>query len=51
MNKTLTFENLTSIKAAMDKIAVIDQSDYFKKYYAEIISRLEAKRKDQMLMN
>lgn len=51
MNKTLTFENLTAIKDAMDKIALIDQSDYFQKYYAEITSRLEVKRKDQMRMN
>lgn len=48
---TLTYENLKAIKAAMDLISPIDQSDYFKKYYAEILHRLEVKIKDQKLMN
>jgi hypothetical protein len=48
---TLTFENLKAIKLAMDKIKPIDQSDYFKKYYSEVVNRLEVKIKDQKLMN
>lgn len=51
IGNTLTYENLKAIKSAMDLIKPIDQSDNFKKYYAEITSRLEVKRKDQMRMN
>lgn len=41
MNETLTNENLLQIKAAMDRIAEIDKSLYFKNYYSEIINRLD----------
>jgi hypothetical protein len=33
-------ENLLAIFYAMQKIEPIDQSEYFKQYYAEIIQRL-----------
>lgn len=48
---TLTLENLSKIKAAMDNIEGIDQSDNFKSYYNEILWRLEAKAKDQSRLN
>lgn len=37
---SLTMENLLGIFQAMQKIESIDQSEYFKQYYAEIIQRL-----------
>lgn len=48
---TLTYENLKAIKKAMDKIKFIDQSDYFKSYYNELINRLLAKEKDKRFLN
>ena len=39
---SLSFKNLLAIKQAMDKIKPIDQSDYYKQYYNEILSRLDA---------
>ena len=41
MNNTLTKENLEAIFEAMQKIKAIDQSDYFKKYYLEVLQRLQ----------
>jgi len=38
---SLSFKNLLTIKQAMDKIKSIDQSDFFKKYYQEVIDRLD----------
>lgn len=40
MNTTLTLENLTTIKNAMDSIKSIDRSDYFKQFYSEIEQRI-----------
>jgi hypothetical protein len=40
METSLTMENLLAIFKAMQKIEPIDQSEYFKQYYAEIIQRL-----------
>jgi hypothetical protein len=37
---SLTMENLLAIFQAMQKIEPIDQSEYFKKYYAEVMERL-----------
>ena len=37
---SLTMENLLAIFQAMQKIKPIDQSEYFKKYYAEVMERL-----------
>jgi hypothetical protein len=37
---TLTRENLEAIRSAMDAIEHIDQSDYFRQYYAEVLQRL-----------
>lgn len=51
INKTLTYDNLKSIKEAMDKIELIDQSEYFKNYYKEIEWRLSALEKDISLSN
>lgn len=38
---SLTLENLQAIKNAMEKIKVIDRSDYFNQYYGEILDRLK----------
>lgn len=51
MGDTLTYDNLTAIKKAMDKIKPIDQSDYFKNYYKEVLDRLSAKEKDKRFLN
>lgn len=40
METSNTTENLLNILMAMKKIRPIDQSEYFKQYYAEIIQRL-----------
>lgn len=45
---TLTMENLTAIKKAMDMIKSNDQSDYFKKYYKEVSDRILVVKKDLM---
>lgn len=37
---SLTMENLLAIFQTMQKIEPIDQSEYFKKYYAEVMERL-----------
>ena len=37
---TLTRENLEAIWHAMSRIDFIDQSDYFRQYYAEVLQRL-----------
>ncbi len=37
---TLTIENLQAIFDAMSKIKPIDQSEYFRQYYAEVVRRL-----------
>lgn len=37
---SLTTKNLLSIFQAMDKIDPIDQSEYFRQYYAEVVQRL-----------
>ena len=57
MNTTLTLENIEAIICAMDKIKLIDRSEYFNNYYAEVIERrsdllyikayLEAKEKEK----
>ena len=38
---TLTIENLERIKFSMDQIKEIDRSDYFKRYYFEVVLRLD----------
>ena len=48
---TLTHDNLKAIKKAMDRIKSIDQSDYFKSYYKEVINRLSAIEKDKRFLN
>lgn len=40
METTLTEENLIAIEIAMSKIALIDQSDYFRNYQEEVKQRL-----------
>ena len=37
---SLTMENLLAIFQAMQKIKPIDQSEYFRQYYAEVMERL-----------
>ena len=37
---SLTMENLLVIFQAMQKIEPIDQSEYFRQYYAEVVQRL-----------
>jgi hypothetical protein len=37
---SLTMENLLAIFQAMQKIEPIDQSEYFRQYYAEVVQRL-----------
>ena len=37
---SLTMENLLAIFQAMQKIKPIDQSEYFRQYYAEVVQRL-----------
>ena len=37
---SLTMENLLTIFQAMQKIKPIDQSEYFRQYYAEVMERL-----------
>ena len=51
IGSTLTHDNLKAIKKAMDKIKPIDQSDYFKSYYKEILNRLSAIEKDKRFLN
>lgn len=45
MKTTLTVENLLAIFQALDRIALIDRSDYFNNYYQEVVSRLQDERK------
>lgn len=47
MKTTLTVENLLAIFQALDRIALIDRSDYFNNYYQEVVSRLQDERKIQ----
>lgn len=47
MKTTLTVENLLAIFQALDRIALIDRSDYFNNYYQEIVSRLQDESKIQ----
>lgn len=51
IGSTLTHDNLKAIKSAMDRIKPIDQSDYFKNYYQEILDRLSAIEKDKRFLN
>lgn len=44
---SLTMENLLAIFHAMQKIEPIDQSEYFKKYYAEVMERLSDQERAQ----
>lgn len=37
---SLCMENLLAIFQAMDRIKPIDQSEYFRNYYAEIVQRI-----------
>ena len=37
---SLTMENLLAIFQAMQKIKPIDQSEYFRQYYADVVQRL-----------
>lgn len=37
---SLSMENLLAIFQAMDRIKPIDQSEYFRNYYAEIVQRI-----------
>jgi hypothetical protein len=39
METTLTLENIDAIICAMNKIKLIDRSEYFNNYYAELIER------------
>jgi len=48
---TLTESNLVAIKNAMEKIDLIDRSEYFANYYKEVLSRLDAKEKDKKYLN
>jgi hypothetical protein len=41
MSETLTIENLKRIIYAMNQIKEIDRSDYFKRYYFEVVLRLD----------
>jgi len=41
METSNTTENLLGILIAMKKIEAIDQSENFKKYFAEVMARLE----------
>jgi hypothetical protein len=41
MSETLTIENLERIIYAMNQIKEIDRSDYFKRYYFEVVLRLD----------
>jgi hypothetical protein len=41
MSETLTIENLERIIYAMNQIKEIDRSDYFKRYYFELVLRLD----------
>lgn len=47
----MTLQDLQKIKKAMDAIQPMDQSDYFKKYYAEVIERIKAKERDSARLN
>lgn len=47
MGTTLTFENITSIIHAMDKIKRSDKSDFFIQYYAELKYRIYAEEQLQ----
>jgi hypothetical protein len=38
---TLTIENLERILFSMNQIKEIDRSDYFKRYYFEVVLRLD----------
>ena len=41
MSETLTIENLQRILNSMNQIKEIDRSDYFKRYYFEVVLRLD----------
>jgi hypothetical protein len=41
MSETLTIENLERILNSMNQIKEIDRSDYFKRYYFEVVLRLD----------
>lgn len=44
---SLTMENLLAIFQAMQKIKPIDQSEYFRQYYAEVVQRLSDQERAQ----
>jgi hypothetical protein len=46
---SLTMENLLAIFQAMQKIEPIDQSEYFRQYYAEVVQRLSDQERAQQL--
>lgn len=46
---TLTYENLKAILESMDRIKENDRSDYFKKYYLEVVLRMETAEKDKRM--
>lgn len=50
IGSTLTESNLKEIKKAMDKIKSIDQSDYFKSYYGEVVNRLKVIERSKKYM-
>lgn len=44
---SLSMENLLAIFQAMQKIKPIDQSEYFRQYYAEVVMRLSDQERAQ----
>lgn len=44
---SLSMENLLAIFQAMQKIKPIDQSEYFRQYYAEVVRRLSDQERAQ----
>ena len=44
---SLSMENLLAIFQAMQKIKPIDQSEYFRQYYAEVVQRLSDQERAQ----
>ena len=41
MSETLNIENLERILYSMNQIKEIDRSDYFKRYYFEVVLRID----------
>jgi hypothetical protein len=41
METSNTPENLQAIKRALENIKPIDQSDFYRQYYSEVLNRLE----------